>query len=529
MSPAFLVLLGIGIATQPLTLKSNPQQPGTVRVAVVNVGHVFNNWDKARAFKNELEASAAPFNARAKAIQEDIAGWEAALRSKSFRATSKEEYEKMIKAGKRELEDLAADMRAQLGKKSENNLVALWKEFQAGVREYSTKNGIDLVLGYGDPLDKSLMDLFPNVNRKMSAMDSGSVVPLFITSRVEIGEGVTELLNKRYREQKDSPKTPGNVLPEPPPTPLGKDAAADKTAPAHLLRTRSFALPINASKDVRAAAAEFRLYVKSPATDWKLQQASPPDVTSFRCNVADDGEYWYKLAMVDKEGRTTSADVVRVVVDTRSQPPGEAVASLPGKGEIRHQVKSISDYSSAIQLTPKDATAYMGRAAAWYKIGKFDQAIDDLNAVTKLEPKNADAFMARGMVRYKQGELAAAIAEIDGALRLDPRCPDAHRTRGRFWHAKGDLPRAIADFDTALRLHTADHDIYFLRGRAYGEQGNYAKAVADFTNYVQHRPKEARGYGMRALAYLALGDSTRGWADAAKARELSDAEQKATP
>ena len=56
-------------------------------------------------------------------------------------------------------------------KKSEDNLVALWAETQEAISDYATENGIELVFGFGEPLDKALSDRFPNINRKMNAMD----------------------------------------------------------------------------------------------------------------------------------------------------------------------------------------------------------------------------------------------------------------------------------------------------------------------------------------------------------------------
>ena len=46
------------------------------------------------------------------------------------------------------------------------------------------------VLAYGDPIDKEVLDRFPNVNRKMQSMDLGGTVPMFISERADITSGV---------------------------------------------------------------------------------------------------------------------------------------------------------------------------------------------------------------------------------------------------------------------------------------------------------------------------------------------------
>ena len=96
---------------------------------------------------------------------------------------TKQAYEEKIINGKRQLEDMGRNIQAKLGAKQETNLVTLWKEVQMGIDAVAKDQKIDVVFGYGDPMEKNLLELFPNVNRKMQAMDLGSTVPLFLTPR----------------------------------------------------------------------------------------------------------------------------------------------------------------------------------------------------------------------------------------------------------------------------------------------------------------------------------------------------------
>jgi tetratricopeptide (TPR) repeat protein len=549
MSPALVIVLGISIASQQPAAKQTLTQPSTPRVAVVNVGQIFTNWEKAKKLKMDLEAAADPYNRKAKDLQTDISSWESRIAKKDFSTASKEEYEDKIANAKRQLEDLAKVMRKELGKKSENDLVALWREMQTAISEYSTQNNIEVVFGYGDPLDKRLTDLFPNVNRKMNAMDGGAALPLFVAPRADISAAIADMLNQWYRAEKESAKN------SPPPR--------RELPPAITIASRTFELPVKVEAANRKSLQEIRLYVKTPKSGWSLQAAAGPNVEQFSCKTPEDGEYWYLLVTVDKQGRTTPADLkeepphLRVMVASNQMPAGKdhgkpdsriRASAYPAENPLGGWTPSatssradatqplsafltcghyrlrqgdfhaaIADYSDAIRLSPKESIAFMGRAASWYRLGKFEKALADLDTVTRLEPKNTEPYLARGMVRFAQGEFDQAIAEIDGALRLDSRCPNAHQIRGRFWHAKGDLTKAIADFDVALRLEPTDYDIHFLRGRVHGEEGNYAKAVEDFTRYIKQNPAEGRGYGMRSLAYFALGDAARGQADAVRA------------
>ena len=172
-----------------------PPQQGT-KIAVINIGHVFNHYVRAKAFKEELEKAFEPFKAKAKKLSDEMKTWEDEIRKGGLQPNVVETKQAGIKRNKRELEDLGIDMQNQLGKRQEENLKTLWKEVNMGIEKVSQAYGFQIVLGYGDPLEKGMMDLFPNINRKMQAMDAGSAVPLYVHGSVDLSHAVTETLNR---------------------------------------------------------------------------------------------------------------------------------------------------------------------------------------------------------------------------------------------------------------------------------------------------------------------------------------------
>ncbi|MBI1831058.1 MAG: hypothetical protein HYR84_06375 [Planctomycetes bacterium] len=100
-------------------------------------------------------------------------------------------------------------------------------------------------------------------------------------------------------------------------------STANKLPPLNYTRSQSFNLPINMDKNDRMTLSEIRLYVRTPTTGWQLQDKGGPDLTQFNIKAAQDGEYWYTLALVDRTGRMTPSDVnleppqQRVVIDTK--------------------------------------------------------------------------------------------------------------------------------------------------------------------------------------------------------------------
>jgi Skp family chaperone for outer membrane proteins len=183
--------------------KSSPM--GTTRVAVFNVGVVFNRYERAAAIKEELAQELKQLQQEAKELTQDLNAWQAALQKNDLPSAKKEKYEEKIIYGRRRLEDLSRQARSKVGKTHETSLIVLWKDIREAVKTYSTAHGIELVIAYGDPKDAEMVDLFPNISRKMQTVDQGGSMPFFVAPGVDISEAVVDLLNRQYRDKKTEP------------------------------------------------------------------------------------------------------------------------------------------------------------------------------------------------------------------------------------------------------------------------------------------------------------------------------------
>jgi Skp family chaperone for outer membrane proteins len=175
--------------------------PSTSFVSMQNIGLVFNKYERAQRFKKELEAAFEPFKAKAAAIKKDIKTWDQSLRRPDLEPEGKDVIQNKIRLAKRNLEDLSIEMYDAVGRKQEDNLITLWIEIQMGNEKVATHYGIDLVLGFGDSLDEELLESFENIRRRMTAMQSGAAVPLFVSPRVDLSQAVTGTLNRWVQEQ----------------------------------------------------------------------------------------------------------------------------------------------------------------------------------------------------------------------------------------------------------------------------------------------------------------------------------------
>lgn len=195
---------------------ATPQVQGT-KVAVVNIGLVFNKYKRAIQVKNELEATLQRPREEAKKLMNEMEGWDKEIRENlKLDKAQKDSYAERIRANKRKLDDMNYDISKLLGQKSENNLVLLYKEVNECIKRVAETYGFQVVLGYGDPMDKELLSLFPNINRKMQAMDAGSTVPLYIHGSVDLSSVIAETLNHWHDEhmRKQGLQPAGGTLPK---------------------------------------------------------------------------------------------------------------------------------------------------------------------------------------------------------------------------------------------------------------------------------------------------------------------------
>ncbi len=174
-----------------------PQTAAAPKVAVVNIGKVFQQYSKAQTFKKEMEETLKPYKDAAKAIQAHVVKLTEEGKAEKDQQR-REAYDKAITENRRKLEDMDRDVRKLVGKKQEEQLQVLWRDVNNIVKAYSNTNGIQIVMGYGDPTEAMEIEGIPNIGRKMNALDMGSTVCLYSAPGTDISDGVIATLNHYY-------------------------------------------------------------------------------------------------------------------------------------------------------------------------------------------------------------------------------------------------------------------------------------------------------------------------------------------
>ena len=77
-------------------------------------------------------------------------------------------------------------------------------------------------------------------------------------------------------------------------------------------------------------------------------------------------------------------------------------------------------FQDAVEKMPKDATAWVGLAASYDRLGRFDLADRSYAAAVKLAGHTPAILNNEGYSYMLRGDLRRARAKFDAALRLDP-------------------------------------------------------------------------------------------------------------
>ncbi len=162
---------------------------------------------------------------------------------------------------------------------------------------------------------------------------------------------------------------------------------------------------------------------------------------------------------------TCAVFLLALAVSTIAAPaPALAQSRKPKKAKFSAGACNIEQISQRIHQDPRDANAYVTRAACrlspspWLRkppLQNVESAVSDLEIALKLDPQNYYAHHNYAHAAYLLGFDAFAIGEFTKAIALNPK--SARSYLGRGW-ANSNLCRMndmAADFAQAERLDPA--------------------------------------------------------------------------
>lgn len=180
-----------------------------------------------------------------------------------------------------------------------------------------------------------------------------------------------------------------------------------------------------------------------------------------------------------------------------------------------------ADFSSAIRLDPKYASAYLGRAGARLGLKDFTNAAADCSTAIELGLTNERAFFIRGTIRLQLQDFNSAISDLDKALSLDSDDEQARFYRAVAQIHTRDWDNSKADFTKAIQLNRYDAKAYQGRALVEMKRKEYENVIIDASNAISFdSTTAAASYCLEAHAKARLKDWAGAFADVDKAIQL---------
>ena len=172
--------------------------------------------------------------------------------------------------------------------------------------------------------------------------------------------------------------------------------------------------------------------------------------------------------------------------------------------QLQNNTAAESDCIEALKNNSDNLEAYLNLGLAYYRQGKYQQAIAQYQQVIQRDEQDHRAYYNRGLAYLARKDYQSAIADFQTALSF---APESNRESKSLIYNDLALAQmmlaedesAVFNFSKAIALNSNNYDAYFNRGCAHHRQRNYQAAIDDFTRVVELNPDFTQVYVNRAI------------------------------
>ena len=172
---------------------------------------------------------------------------------------------------------------------------------------------------------------------------------------------------------------------------------------------------------------------------------------------------------------------------------------------------AIIDFSTAINLVPENAEAWLWRGKSFYAKKMYGRAAVDFTEAIRLEKLDktllSDCYFLRGICKQYSDQFAAAITDFESALVFTPEIGNIYFSIARSYIFMEDWDKTITACSKSMELQTAPPaGLYQMRARAYAKLNKNAEAIADYTQALVIDNTFVHFWVERAVIYSTLGN-----------------------
>ncbi|MBU1811152.1 MAG: tetratricopeptide repeat protein, partial [Candidatus Omnitrophica bacterium] len=175
---------------------------------------------------------------------------------------------------------------------------------------------------------------------------------------------------------------------------------------------------------------------------------------------------------------------------------------LPYLGEESQAI--LLGLEKAVESNPSDAKAHYKLGNAYYKLGRYPQAIQSYKKVIELDPKNINVYIFLGFLYYESEKYSQAILAYEKAIELDFMSAKPYFGLGIIYFDLGEYSQAIQVYKKAIELDPKLAIAYNNLGNAYARLEEYSQAIPAYKKAIELEPKFADAYYNLGVSYYKL-------------------------
>jgi tetratricopeptide (TPR) repeat protein len=166
------------------------------------------------------------------------------------------------------------------------------------------------------------------------------------------------------------------------------------------------------------------------------------------------------------------------VVNVAPTPTGDPLAVAQSLAKKGAYAESLPYFSQAIAKAPAYG-AYFGRAGAYQRLGRLQEAVADYSEAIRLNSGGAMAHHEQAVCLARLNQDDRALAGYDRAIELAPGYALSWNGRGMIYLHRHEYQKASFDFSEAIRLKPDFYQAYKNRATARKALGDTEGAKAD--------------------------------------------------
>ncbi len=169
----------------------------------------------------------------------------------------------------------------------------------------------------------------------------------------------------------------------------------------------------------------------------------------------------------------------------------------------RHE-EALICLAKALDIDPQFAGAWYNRGSVLSSLGRFQEALTCYARVLEVDPWLFDAWEGKGLALGQLGRFQEAATCLTEALRLAPGSAACWSNKGTALSALGQHGEAVLCYTRALEIDPHRAVVWDNKGKSLFRMGRCEEAVACFTNALEIDPHNATVWNNRGMALAAV-------------------------